>query len=50
VEARYLKSALLSVWKQGIRRLDRAYFSFLWQAGRLDRRLRRAGRGAMPVG
>ena len=44
VEARYLKSAFLSIWKQGIRRLDRAYFSFLWQAGRLDRKLRRRAR------
>lgn len=43
-EVRYLKSALLSFWKQGIRRLDRAYFDFLWQAGRLDRQLRRRAR------
>jgi radical SAM superfamily enzyme YgiQ (UPF0313 family) len=43
-QVRYLKSALLSLWKQGIRRLDRAYFDLLWQAGRLDRQLRRRAR------
>lgn len=43
-ELRYLKSALLSVWKQGVSRLDRAYFRLLWQAGRLDRHLRRRAR------
>ncbi|MCG6988086.1 MAG: B12-binding domain-containing radical SAM protein [Gemmatimonadetes bacterium] len=44
MELRYLKSALLSFWKQGLRRFDRAYFRFLWQAGRLDRRVRRRAR------
>ncbi len=42
---RYVKAALVSLWKQGIRRLDSAYFSFIWQAGRLDRSLRRRARG-----
>jgi radical SAM superfamily enzyme YgiQ (UPF0313 family) len=46
-ELRYVKSAIMSLWKQGIRRLDGAYFSLLWQAGKLDRVLRRrAGRDA----
>jgi radical SAM superfamily enzyme YgiQ (UPF0313 family) len=40
-EFRYVKSGLMSLWKQGIRRLDGAYFSLLWQAGKLDRVLRR---------
>ncbi|MCG6957250.1 MAG: B12-binding domain-containing radical SAM protein [Gemmatimonadetes bacterium] len=43
-EMRYLRSALVSFWRQGVRRLDRAYFRLLWQAGRLDRRLRRRAR------
>jgi len=43
-EVRYLKSALYSFWKQGIRRLDRAYFGLLWKAGRLDHQLRRRAR------
>lgn len=40
----YLKGAAASVWLQGVRRLDRRYFSLLWSASRLDRRLRRACR------
>jgi radical SAM superfamily enzyme YgiQ (UPF0313 family) len=44
MQARYLKSALMSLWTQGIRRLDRAYFTLLWRAGRLDGRLRRRAR------
>jgi len=44
VELRYLRSAVVSLWKQGIRRLDRAYFRLLWQAARLDRSLRRRAR------
>jgi radical SAM superfamily enzyme YgiQ (UPF0313 family) len=43
-EMRYLRSALVSFWRQGVRRLDRAYFRLLWQAGRLDRRMRRRAR------
>jgi radical SAM superfamily enzyme YgiQ (UPF0313 family) len=43
-QLRYVKSALMSLWAQGIRRLDRAYFSMLWSAGRLDRRMRRRAR------
>jgi radical SAM superfamily enzyme YgiQ (UPF0313 family) len=43
-EMRYVKSALLSFWRQGVRRLDGAYFELLWQAGRLDRRMRRRAR------
>jgi radical SAM superfamily enzyme YgiQ (UPF0313 family) len=41
---RYLKSALISFWQQGIRRLDRAYFRLLWRATRLDRQLYRRTR------
>jgi hypothetical protein len=43
-EMRYLRSAVVSFWRQGVRRLDRAYFRLLWQAGRLDRRMRRRAR------
>jgi uncharacterized protein YbjQ (UPF0145 family) len=43
-ELRYLKSALLSLWKQGIRRMDRAYAGLLWNATRMDRRLGLAAR------
>ncbi len=43
-EWRYLRSAIESFWKQGIRRFDRAYFDLLWQAARLDRRVRRRAR------
>jgi radical SAM superfamily enzyme YgiQ (UPF0313 family) len=41
---RYARSALVSFWRQGIRRFDRAYFGLLWQAARLDRRIRRRAR------
>jgi hypothetical protein len=34
----------VSFWRQGIRRFDRAYFGLLWQAARLDRRIRRRAR------
>jgi radical SAM superfamily enzyme YgiQ (UPF0313 family) len=44
MQLRYVKSALMSVWAQGIRRLDRAYFAMLWRAGRLDRSVRRRAR------
>ena len=44
LQLRYLKSAIMSVWRQGIQRLDRAYFGLLWQAGKLDRRRRRGAR------
>lgn len=44
LQPRYLKSAALSLWKQGIRRLDRAYFNLLWEAGKLDRGRRRWAR------
>jgi len=44
LQPRYLKSAALSVWKQGIRRLDRAYFGLLWGASKLDRGRRRWAR------
>jgi hypothetical protein len=40
----YLRGAAASVWMQGVKRLDRRYFSLLWSASRLDRRLRRACR------
>ena len=43
-QPRYLKSALVSFWRQGVRRLDRAYFDLLWQAGKLDRTRRRWAR------
>lgn len=41
---RYLRAALVSFWKQGVRRLDRAYFGLLWRAGRLDDQLYRRAR------
>jgi hypothetical protein len=44
LQLRYMKGALVSFWKQGVRRLDRAYFRLLWQAGRLDRKVRRRAR------
>ncbi len=44
LEWRYGKSALMSLWQQGIRRLDRAYFALLWKAAGLDRRLRALAR------
>jgi radical SAM superfamily enzyme YgiQ (UPF0313 family) len=40
----YLKAALVSVWAQGIRRLDRDYFSLMWHAARLDQEIRRRSR------
>jgi radical SAM superfamily enzyme YgiQ (UPF0313 family) len=43
-QPRYWKSALRSLWTQGIRRCDTAYFSLLWRASRLDRRIRRRAR------
>lgn len=47
---RYVKSAVVSLWVQGIRRLDRAYFRLLWKASRLDHQLyRRARRDARRV-
>lgn len=46
-ELRYVRGAVLSFWKQGVRRLDGAYFRLLWEASRLDRALyRRARRDA----
>lgn len=44
VEWRYVRSAIESFWRQGVRRFDRAYFGLLWQAARLDRGLRRRAR------
>ena len=38
-ELRYLKGALASFWKQGVSRMDRAYFALLWKAHRRDREL-----------
>lgn len=43
-QPRYVKSAVISFWKQGIRRLDPAYFALLWKASKLDRRLYRIKR------
>jgi len=40
----YLRGAATSLWRQGIRRLDRRYFRLLWTALRMDRSLRRANR------
>jgi radical SAM superfamily enzyme YgiQ (UPF0313 family) len=37
----YLKATLASLWRQGVRRLDRDYFAFLARASRLDRRFYR---------
>jgi hypothetical protein len=34
----YLKATLASLWRQGVRRLDRDYFAFLARASGLDRR------------
>lgn len=45
LDPRYIKGALVSVWKQGLRRLDRDYFALLWNAARLDRELRRRTEG-----
>lgn len=59
LELRHLRAAAASLWVQGVRRLDRRYFSLLWAAARLDRQLRRAARrqarrvrrlGRRPVG
>jgi radical SAM superfamily enzyme YgiQ (UPF0313 family) len=41
---RYAKAGLMSVWRQGVRRLDREYFAFLWRARKLDREIRRRTR------
>jgi hypothetical protein len=41
---RYVVSAVLSFWKLGVRRLDRAYFRLLWEARRLDRERYREAR------
>jgi radical SAM superfamily enzyme YgiQ (UPF0313 family) len=38
LRAGYVKAALASLWRQGVRRLDRDYFEFLAGAVRLDRR------------
>jgi radical SAM superfamily enzyme YgiQ (UPF0313 family) len=40
----YLRGAVLSFWKQGVRRLDWRYFALLWQAFRMDRQLYRTAR------
>jgi radical SAM superfamily enzyme YgiQ (UPF0313 family) len=40
----YLKAAVISIWQQGVRRLDRDYFSLLWHALRLDHEVRRDSR------
>jgi radical SAM superfamily enzyme YgiQ (UPF0313 family) len=44
VGLRYVKSAVLSLWEQGLKRLDRAYFGLLWQAVMMDRTIRRRAR------
>lgn len=41
---RFVRGAALSFWRQGIRRLDSAYFRLLWGAARLDRALYRRAR------
>jgi hypothetical protein len=40
----YITAALVSFWTQGLRRLDRDYFSLLWRAARLDHEIRRQSR------
>jgi radical SAM superfamily enzyme YgiQ (UPF0313 family) len=43
----YLRAALASLWRQGVRRLDPRYFEFLFQAIDLDRRLYRQTRSEL---
>ncbi|MEJ2679377.1 MAG: DUF4070 domain-containing protein [Gemmatimonadota bacterium] len=40
----YLRGAVVSFWRQGVRRLDPRYFGLLWQAFRLDHQLYRSAR------
>lgn len=40
----YIKAALVSLWQQGLRRLDRDYFALLWRAVRMDGEIYRQSR------
>jgi hypothetical protein len=44
LQLRYLNAVVRSLWQQGIRRLDLAYFRLLWRAAWLDRKLARRWR------